>query len=144
VTGASRGIGRAVAQGLLASGFSVIGIARDAALLAELAFAYAGAGETERAAQYAEAAYLIAPGNPAVAGAMGWTLAQSGDLDGGIELLRKAVAMAPRHPPLRWQLAQTYAEAGRKAEAKAQVQAALATPGFADRGAAEALLAKLA
>jgi tetratricopeptide (TPR) repeat protein len=117
---------------------------RDAALLAELAFAYAGAGETERAAQYAEAAYLIAPGNPAVAGAMGWTLAQSGDLDGGIELLRKAVAMAPRHPLLRWQLAQIYAEAGRKAEAKAQVQAALATPGFADRGAAETLLAKLA
>lgn len=36
VTGASRGIGRAVAQGLLAGGFSVVGVARDAALLAEL------------------------------------------------------------------------------------------------------------
>jgi 3-hydroxy acid dehydrogenase/malonic semialdehyde reductase len=36
VTGASRGIGRAVAQGLLAGGFSVVGIARNAALLAEL------------------------------------------------------------------------------------------------------------
>jgi len=36
VTGASRGIGRAVAQGLLESGFGVIGIARNAALLAEM------------------------------------------------------------------------------------------------------------
>jgi NADP-dependent 3-hydroxy acid dehydrogenase YdfG len=36
VTGASRGIGRAVAQGLLASGFSVIGIARNAKGLAEI------------------------------------------------------------------------------------------------------------
>lgn len=34
VTGASRGIGHAVAQGLLASGFGVVGIARDAELLA--------------------------------------------------------------------------------------------------------------
>lgn len=116
---------------------------RDAALLAELAYAYAGAGEAERAAHYAEAAYVIAPSNPAVAGAMGWTLAQSGDSDGGIELLKKAVAMAPRHPLLRWQLAQAYADAGRKGDARAETQTALALPGFTDRGEAEALLAKL-
>jgi predicted Zn-dependent protease len=116
---------------------------RDAALLAELAYAYASAGEADRAARYAEAAYVIAPNNPAVAGAMGWTLAQSGDGDGGIELLRKAVAMAPRHPLLRWQLAQAYADAGRKAEARAEAQTALNLPGFTDRGAAEALLTKL-
>ncbi|MEG3181031.1 tetratricopeptide repeat protein [Sphingomonas sp. LT1P40] len=117
---------------------------RDAALLAELAFAYAGAGEPDRAARYAEAAYLIAPSNPAVAGAMGWALTEGGDTAGGIELLQKAVALAPRHPMLRWHLAQAYAEAGRKADAKAQAQVALATPGFTDRGAAEALIARLA
>lgn len=117
---------------------------RDAGLLADLAFAYAGAGEPERAAHYAEAAYLLAPSNPAVAGVMGWTLTESGDVEGGIELLQKAVALAPRHPMLRWQLAQAYAEAGRKAEAKAEAQAAMAIPGFADRSAAEALIAKLA
>lgn len=117
---------------------------RDAGLLAELAFAYAGAGEPERAARYAEAAYLLAPSNPAVAGAMGWTLTESGDAEGGIELLRKAVALAPRHPALRWQLAQAYADAGRRAEAKAEAQAAMAIPGFAERSAAEALIAKLA
>jgi len=117
---------------------------RDAALLAELAFAYAGAGEPDRAARYAEAAYIIAPSNPAVAGAMGWALSQGGDHAGGIELLRKAVTLAPRHPMLRWQLAQAYADAGRSAEAIAETRAALATPGFTDKGAAEALLAKLA
>ncbi|WP_343521415.1 tetratricopeptide repeat protein, partial [Sphingomonas sp.] len=117
---------------------------RDAGLLADLAFAYAGAGEPERAAHYAEAAYLLAPSNPAVAGVMGWTLAESGDVEGGIELLQKAVALAPRHPMLRWQLAQAYAEAGRKADARAQAQAAIAIPGFTDRSAAEALIAKLA
>ncbi len=117
---------------------------RDAALLAELAFAYAGAGEPDRAARYAEAAYIIAPSNPAVAGAMGWALAQGGDHAGGIELLRKAVTLAPRHPMLRWQLAQAYADAGRSAEAVAETRAALAIPGFTDKGAAEALLAKLA
>ncbi|WP_447726799.1 tetratricopeptide repeat protein [Sphingomonas koreensis] len=117
---------------------------RDAGLLAELALAYAGADEPERAARYAEAAYHLAPSNPAVAGAMGWTLAESGDVEGGIELLQKAVALAPRHPVLRWQLAQAYAEAGRNADARAQAQAAIAIPGFADRGAAEALIAKLA
>ena len=117
---------------------------RDAALLAELALAYAGADEPERAARYAEAAYRLAPSNPAVAGAMGWTLTESGDVEGGIELLQKAVSLAPRHPVLRWQLAQAYAEVGRNADARAQAQAAIAIPGFADRGAAEALIAKLA
>lgn len=117
---------------------------RDVALLAELAFAYAGAGEPERAARYAEAAYVIAPTNPAVAGAMGWALTQGGDHAGGIELLRKAVALAPRHPMLRWQLAQAYADAGRNDEARAETRSALAIPGFTERGAAEALLARLA
>ncbi|ODP37331.1 hypothetical protein BFL28_18595 [Sphingomonas turrisvirgatae] len=116
---------------------------RDAALLAQLALAYAGAGEPARAVQYAEAAYVIAPNNPAVAGATGWTLAQSGDSDGGIELLKKAVGMAPRHPVLRWQLAQAYAQASRTGDARAEALTALNLPGFTDRGAAEALLAKL-
>lgn len=116
---------------------------RDAALLAELALAYAAAGEVERAAGYAEAAYLLAPTNPAAAGAMGWTLAQGGDADGGIELLKKAVALAPRHPLLRWHLAQAYADAGRNGDARTETQTALNLPGFTDRGAAEALLAKL-
>ncbi|MCR5869791.1 MULTISPECIES: hypothetical protein [unclassified Sphingomonas] len=54
------------------------------------------------------------------------------------------MTLAPRHPMLRWQLAQAYADAGRSAEAVAETRAVLAIPGFTDKGAAEALLAKLA
>lgn len=115
----------------------------DAALNAELAAAYAGAGESGTALEFGEAAYGLAPANPAIADAYGWAMFRGGDTDGAIELLQKAVALAPRHAGLRWHLAQAYADANRKAEAKAQAQAALADPNFADRAAAQALIAKL-
>lgn len=116
---------------------------RDAALNAALSAAYAGAGETEAAERYGLAAYLLAPANPVAADAYGWALHLRGDTAGGIELLRKAVALAPRHSGLRWHLAQIYADTGRKADARAQVQAALADPRFPDRAAANVLLGKL-
>lgn len=115
----------------------------DAALNAELAYAYAGAGETETAAEFGEAAYALAPANPAVADAFGWALYRGGDLSGAVELLQKAVALAPRHAGLRWHLAQVYAELNRKGEARAQAQAALADPSFAERAAAAALVQKM-
>ncbi|WP_245646737.1 tetratricopeptide repeat protein [Sphingomonas soli] len=115
----------------------------DAALNAELAAAYTGAGEFVTALDFGEAAYGLAPSNPAVADAYGWAMFRSGDTDGAIELLQKAVTLSPRHAGLRWHLAQAYAAANRKAEAKANAQAALAEPSFADRTAAQALLTKL-
>ena len=59
------------------------------------------------------------------------------------QLLEKAVAIAPEHAMLRWHLAQVYAELGRKNGAKAQIAAAMADPGFADREAATAVLKTL-
>ena len=115
----------------------------DAALDAELAYAYTGAGEFGTALEFGEAAYGLAPSNPAVADAYGWAMFRGGDAAGAIELLQKAVAIAPRHAGLRWHLAQVYAAANRKAEAKLHAQAALADPSFADRAAAQALVAKL-
>jgi cellulose synthase operon protein C len=114
----------------------------DAILNAELAAAYAGAGENDTAVDFGEAAYGLAPSNPAVVDAYGWAVFQGGDKPGGVELLQKAVALAPRHAGLRWHLAQAYAAIGRHAEAVAQAQMALADPSFADRGAAQALIAK--
>jgi tetratricopeptide (TPR) repeat protein len=111
----------------------------DAALNAELAVAYAGAGETQVALDFGEAAYALAPANPAVADAFGWALFQSGDNEGALELLQKAVRLAPRHAGLRWHLAQVYAELNRKPEARLHAQAALADPRFAERAAAAAL-----
>jgi len=111
----------------------------DAALNAELATAYAGVGETGTAVDFGEAAYGLAPANPAVADAYGWALFKGGDKDGALELLQKAVILAPRHAGLRWHLAQVYAALGRKAEAKQNAQAALADPGFPERAAAQAV-----
>ncbi|MEI9927470.1 MAG: tetratricopeptide repeat protein [Sphingomonas sp.] len=116
---------------------------RDAALNADLAMAYAGSGDAQSADEYGEAAYRLAPANPAAADAYGWALFVGGDNAGALELLQKAVVLAPRHSGLRWHLAQVYAALNRKPDARAQAQAALADPGFADRAAAAALVAKL-
>lgn len=116
---------------------------RDAALNAELSAAYAAAGEKESAERWGLAAYLLAPANPAAVDAYGWALYLGGDLKGAAELLQKAVAMAPHHSGLRWHLAQIYADMNRKPEARREVKAALADPGFPDRGAANVLLGKL-
>lgn len=112
----------------------------DAALNAELAAAYAAAGETGTAVEFGEAAYGLSPANPAVVDAYGWAMFRGGDKEGALELLQKAVILAPRHAGLRWHLAQVYAALGRKAEAKQHAQLALADPGFADRAAAQAMV----
>jgi Flp pilus assembly protein TadD len=116
---------------------------RDASLNAELSAAYAAAGEQADAERYGLAAYLLAPSNPAAADAYGWALFEGGDLNGARELVVKAVQLAPQHSGLRWHLAQIYAGMNRKAEAKAQLQLALADPRFPDRAAANVLIGKL-
>lgn len=113
---------------------------RDAALLAELAYAYDGAGENKAARSYAAAAYALAPGNPAAADAYGWTLYGAGDLEGARQLIEKAVLVAPRHSALRWHLAQVYAAMGQGKAAAEQAGLALASPAFVDRDAAKSLI----
>lgn len=115
---------------------------RDAAIEADLSAAYAALGDADNAEAHGEAAYALAPANPAAADAYGWALYQGGDLRGALELLQKAVLLAPRHAGLRWHLAQLYAELKRAPEAREQAQAALADPGFTERAAATALIAK--
>ncbi|WP_404336428.1 tetratricopeptide repeat protein [Sphingomonas sp. MMS12-HWE2-04] len=115
----------------------------DAVLNAELAAAYTGAGDADAAEELGEAAYALAPANPVVADAYGWALYRGGDLHGAAELIGKAVILAPRHAGLRWHLAQVYADLGHKREAKFNAQVALADPRFADRAAAQALVARL-
>ena len=71
---------------------------RDAALLADLARAYAAddAGAVARA--YARAAYALAPMNAGVCDAYAVALAADGDLDGARQLATKATALAPTDP----------------------------------------------
>ena len=116
---------------------------RDAALLAELAYAYLGDEDPDTALVYARAAYRLSPMNPATTDAYGWALYQQGENGSALQLLEKAASIAPEHAVLRWHLGQAYADLGRKAEAAAQIRAALADPGFTDRDAAQAVLKTL-
>ncbi|MBX9814689.1 MAG: tetratricopeptide repeat protein [Sphingomonas sp.] len=116
---------------------------RDAALLADLALAYAGDGQDDVAELYAAAAYRLQPMNPAVVDAYGWVLFQGEALPQATELLRKAAALAPGERAVAWHLAQAEAAGGERAAATRAITALLATPGFAEADAARALLATL-
>ena len=72
--------------------------ARDAGLLADLAYAYAGAGQGDVARRYGAAAYALLPMNAAVCDAYGAGLAADGDMAGARQLLDKALALAPGDP----------------------------------------------
>jgi len=116
---------------------------RDAAMLAELAYAYVGNDEVEVARRYAAAAYRLAPLNPAVVDAYGWVLHLAGEQDLALQLMQKAVSIAPSPISVRWHFAQVLAEAGRRDDAVTEMQRLLADPAFEDRLAATELLKKL-
>lgn len=114
---------------------------RDALLLAQLGYAWTGAGDPAAALPYARAAYRLQPMSAAAADAYGWALHERGDDAGALQLLAKAAAIAPRHAGVNWHYAQALAEAGQATAARRAVAVALADPAFADRDAARRLLA---
>ncbi len=117
---------------------------RDAALLNNLAWASIKAGQSAQALRYARAAYGLMPNNAAVAGTLGWARHRDGtDRVGAVAMLEKAARLAPLDPSLRFQLAQAYAAAGRKGNARKSASIALQSNRFADRSAAQAFLARL-
>ncbi|WP_375394936.1 tetratricopeptide repeat protein [uncultured Sphingomonas sp.] len=73
---------------------------RDVALLADLAVAYAGAGDGDVARRYAAAAYALAPMSAGVADAYAVALVAAGDTDGARQLIAKATALAPKDPAI--------------------------------------------
>ena len=81
----------------------------DALLMADLARATLEGGDVRAARAYAAHAYRLLPGNPVTADAYGWVLLANGERQPAVDLLEKAVALAPRHPILRAHLAQAYA-----------------------------------
>lgn len=113
---------------------------RDALLLAQLGYAYTGAGDAAAGRSYARAAYQIAPMNPAACDAYGWSLYENGDTAAALQVLVKAAKLAPAHAGIRWHLAQALAESNRTTEAREQIALALRDPGFQDRQPAMALL----
>ena len=68
---------------------------REAGVLADLALAYAGAGEGPVARRYGAAAYRLRPMSAGVCDAYGAALAADGERDGARQLFDKALSLAP-------------------------------------------------
>ncbi|SEQ75103.1 tetratricopeptide repeat protein [Sphingobium sp. YR768] len=116
----------------------------DALLMADLARAALESGDRAAARAYAAHAYRLMPGNPVMADMFGWVLFKSGEKGPvPVDLLEKAVALAPDAPALQLHLGQVYAAAGRKGEAKLALARAAAVSGFPGRQEAMDALAAL-
>ena len=115
----------------------------DALLMADLARASLEMGSPGKARLYAAQAYRLMPANPVTADIYGLVLLRT-DAQGpaAIDLLEKAVALAPQNPPFQFHLGKAYAAAGRKAEAKRALSHAAAAH-FPDRQQAVKALAAL-
>lgn len=96
-----------------------------------------------RALDYARRAYEAVPKSASIADTYGVILSEGGDRK-GIEMLRKAVELAPNNPQIRLHLAEALARADDKAGARTQLDELLkATPSGEIADAARALQAKL-
>ncbi|NNG24186.1 XrtA/PEP-CTERM system TPR-repeat protein PrsT [Telluria aromaticivorans] len=111
--------------------------------LNNLAWAYQQEADA-RALPTAEQAYKLNAQNPAVMDTLGWILVQKGETARGVDLLRKAVAAAPKAPEIRYHLAAGLAKSGDKAGARKEVEQSLAGgQSFAAMDEAKALLRQL-
>jgi len=74
----------------------------------------------------AERAFKMAPQKLNLADGYGWMLVETGKLDAGIQILREARLRDPGYPAVRWHLTAALLKAGRKVEAREELQAILA------------------
>jgi len=79
-----------------------------------------------RALATAEQAYKLAADSPAVMDTLGWLLVDQGNTERGVPLLQKAVAAAPAALDMRYHLAVGLNKAGKKAEARKELETLLA------------------
>lgn len=109
-------------------------------VLNNLAYLYQAAGDP-RALGYAERAYEAAPALFQTQDTFGWLLVEAGELERGLELLRRAQAQAPANPEINYHYASALARAGSRDEARRLLTAALdSTEPFESRDAARELL----
>jgi putative PEP-CTERM system TPR-repeat lipoprotein len=97
----------------------------------------------KRALATAEKAYSLAPKSPVVADTFGWILLRDGDVGRALPLLEKAASVESA-AAAKYHYAVALEQAGRRDDARAQLQAALARPGFPEATKAEQLLKRLA
>lgn len=76
-----------------------------------------------KALEYAEQALRLAPENPAIIDTVGTIQVERGAVDAGLANLRRAVSIGPDLLPLQLNLARALVKAGKKDEARTQLQA---------------------
>ena len=74
-----------------------------------------------KAIDFAEKAYKLAPEQPAIIDTLGWLLVGKGDTARGLELLKKANGLAPQNALIRLNLAKAMIKAGKKDDAKKEL-----------------------
>ncbi|HMZ02123.1 MAG TPA: tetratricopeptide repeat protein, partial [Burkholderiaceae bacterium] len=94
----------------------------NALILNNLAWA-ANEAKDPKALEYAEQALRLAPDNPAIIDTVGTIQVASGAVDAGLANLRRAVSIGPDLLPLQLNLVKALAKAGRKDEARSQLDA---------------------
>lgn len=90
------------------------------AILNNLAWSLGQLKDT-KAVGYAEQANKLAPNQPALMDTLGNLLVEQGEVDRGVDLLRKAVALAPQAADIRLNLAKALIKMGQKAAAKTEL-----------------------
>ncbi len=113
----------------------------EVAALNNLAWIAAQAGDP-KAREYAEKAYSISPSNPAVLDTLGAILVDAGEVDRGLKLMREGVAIASQSKDLRLSLASALARAGRKDDARKELEPLSALGSKYERAAEVAALMK--
>lgn len=116
---------------------------QNAVALNNLANLYQRAAD-KRALAVAEASYKLAPDHPAIKDTLGWILVQEGQLPRAVELLSAAAKKSPKAGNIRYHYGVALARSGRKAEARKEIEAALASgEPFSEIDGARALLKSL-
>ena len=111
--------------------------------LNNLAWAYHQTKDA-RALATAERAYQLKPDNAAIADTLGWILVEQGSMQRGLEILRKALAAAPKAPEIRFHVAVALDKSGDRAGAVKELETLLsAGQRFPQEAEAQALLKKL-
>lgn len=115
----------------------------NVAVLNNLAWSLGELGDAS-ALEYAEKANMLAPNAAATVDTYGWVLVRYGDVKRGVEVLRKAVGLAPNDPEIRLHLAKGLIKAGDKEAARKELEtlSKLDTPSTA-RTESESLLKRL-
>ena len=96
------------------------------------------------AAETAERALKLSPRNPVYLDTAGWANHRAGNAERALQLLRDARLRAPDNPDIRYHLAAVLAQAGRKGEAREELNGALRSgTTFSTAADAQRLLATL-